>query len=92
MEKSKRLRYKLTEKEVVIICLLERLGNPHTFQVGDRIRATYIHPPIWFYGIIENISLGKYIDVRIERTSLKLKGTSLCFNKDEGTRIEVYEY
>lgn len=93
MGASTRIRYRVTKEQRVILCLSMKLGNSTEFAIGMKVRATYLDPPLWFYGKIHRIGSEKYIDVRVEKTSLPVFiGTSLCFHKDEKSWVEPYDY
>jgi len=90
----KRLKFKLTKKEVVFFQTLRKLGitQPLQLEKGRKVRASYLDVPYWFYGLVEGIAFGRFIDLKVEKTKLKsFIGETLCFCVDD-CQIEEFDY
>jgi len=91
-----RLRYKLTEKKKAMIRLALFLGGDiPQFKEGMKVRATYLQPDLWFYGKVKEVyAEGEFIQVEVERTSLKrMKYDTLYFHLNrKPCWVEKYDY
>jgi len=90
----KRLKFKLTKKEVIFFQTLRKLGitRPLQLEKGGKIRASYLDVPYWFYGLIERTVNGRFVDLKVEKTKLKMFiGRTLCFCIDD-CQIEEFDY
>lgn len=70
---TKRLSYRISKKDMAVIKLMMRLGNPYRFEKGMKVRFTYLTRPIWFYGKIIGIFFsGRYLEIRLEKAPREL--------------------
>lgn len=92
---DKELTYEISRKDIQLLTLIMKLGNPYKFEAGMKVRATFLKPPFWFYGKVSIVSpVTKYIGISLEKVPpnyLFLESSLLSFSTKESW-IEPYDY
>lgn len=94
------LRFEMTPDEIIRIELALKIrGEFPDLKVGMKVKASYLCPAVWFYGIVTTVSSnGRFVSLDVKRSNLSLlKKTkkrnccNLCFDHLTGW-VEAYDY
>jgi len=94
------LRFEMKPDEIIRIeFALKIQGEFPDLKVGMKVKASYLLPPVWLYGVVTTVSSNRrFVSVDVKRSNLaflkkRRKGNdcNLCFDHLTGW-VEAYDY